>query len=103
MEIVLLWFLSMAAMGNEINQQHTKIDHQHQQIQTMARQSELNQKWIKDLEIWVFDVDTQLQVLESIAIKQASAHSSFYAGQQVKNRKMREAIEAAVKEANDSQ
>ena len=86
----------MAAMGNEIDQQQL-------QIETMAHQYEQNQKWIKDLEIWVFDVNTKLQVLEGTSISQAGAHSSFYAGQQAKNKEMREAIEAVVKQVNDSQ
>ena len=71
MEIAVLWFLSMVAMNTEIESNKAAVEEL--QVEVI-----INQKWIKDLENWNND-------LEATVIKQAAAHSAFYAGQQLKN------------------
>ena len=71
MEVIVLWFLSMVAMNTEIEKNKAEITDL--QVEVVV-----NQKWIKDLEQWNSD-------LEATVIKQAAAHSAFYAGQQIKN------------------
>ena len=71
MEVIVLWFLSMVAMNTEIEKNKAEITDL--QVEVVV-----NQKWIKDLENWNSD-------LEATVIKQAAAHSAFYAGQQIKN------------------
>ena len=71
MEVIVLWFLSMVAMNTEIESNKAAIEEL--QVEVI-----INQKWIKDLENWNND-------LEATVIKQAAAHSAFYAGQQIKN------------------
>ena len=71
MEVIVLWFLSMVAMNTEIEKNKAEITDL--QVEVVV-----NQKWIKDLESWNSD-------LEATVIKQAAAHSAFYAGQQIKN------------------
>ena len=79
MEIAVLWFLSMVALNTEIEK--NKADITELQVEVV-----LNQKWISDLEKWNSD-------LETTAIKQAAAHSAFYAGQQSKNDAAQDDIE----------
>ena len=79
MEIVVIWFLSMMAMNTEIEKNKAEITDL--QVEVV-----LNQKWIRDLEEWNSD-------LEATAIKQAAAHSAFYAAQQIKNEKFEQSIE----------
>jgi len=71
MEIAVLWFLSMVAINTEVENNKATIMELEQEVA-------LNEKWIKDLEKWNGD-------LEAMGIKTAAAHSSFYAGQQIKN------------------
>lgn len=71
MEIAVLWFLSMVAINTEVENNKATIMELEQEVI-------INQKWIKDLENWNSD-------LEATVIKQAAAHSAFYAGQQIKN------------------
>ena len=71
MEIAVLWFLSMVAINTEVESNKAT-------IMELKQEVALNQKWIGDLEEWN-------SVLESMGIKTAAAHSSFYAGQQIKN------------------
>jgi hypothetical protein len=71
MEIAVLWFLSMVAINTEVENNKATIMELEQEVA-------LNEKWIKDLEEWNSD-------LEAMGIKTAAAHSSFYAGQQIKN------------------
>ena len=79
MEIVAIWFLSMVALGNEIDKNANTIVKLEQEVV-------LNEKWIKDLETWNANLENQ-------AVKQAGAHSSFYAGQQLKNVKINKTID----------
>jgi hypothetical protein len=57
---------------------NTEVENNKATIMELEQEVALNEKWIKDLEEWNSD-------LEAMGIKTAAAHSSFYAGQQIKN------------------
>lgn len=69
MEWTVILFMTVVGLGNTIDRHQDQID---------ALESRLDQ-------------------VESIQLKQAGAHASFYAGQQLTNNELREAIEDAVK------
>lgn len=66
-------------IGSEINK---NID----RIQDLQAQVILQDKYLKDLEGWV-------DVLDTRSMKQAAAHSSFYANQQLDNEQTEKALE----------
>lgn len=79
MEIAVLWFLSMVAMGNEVEKTNESVQMLEAEVITLQIQNDI-----------VFDT---LEDHETTIIKTAAAHSSFYAAQQVKNEQYEQSIE----------
>lgn len=65
MEVAVIWFLSMIAMGSEINNQQAQIDQ-------LSEEVELNNKWIHDLENWNDDQD---QAIIELQVQHAAAQA----------------------------
>jgi len=78
MEIAVLWLLSMMAMSNEVEKANDNIRMLEAEVVTLHIQNEI-----------VLDT---LEDHEGTIIRTAGAHSSFYAGQQVKNEDYEESI-----------
>lgn len=69
MEWALILFMTVVGLGNTIDKHQDQID----------------------------VLEKRLDQVDSIQLKQAGAHSAFYAGQQLTNDELREAIDNAVK------
>ena len=79
MEIAVLWFLSMVAMGNEVEKTNESVRMLEAEVITLQIQNDI-----------IFDT---LEDHEQTILKTAGAHSAFYAGQQVKNENFEQSIE----------
>jgi len=72
MEVAIIWLMSMFALDNE--------------IQTVRADNHV-------LETEVYVLENELQQTDGVAMKTATAHSAFYANQQVMNDRMNDNIE----------
>ena len=72
MEVAIIWLMSMFALDNE--------------IQTVRTDNHV-------LETEVSVLESELQQTDGVAMKTATAHSAFYANQQVMNDRMNDKIE----------
>ena len=79
MEIAVLWFLSMVAMGNEVEKTNESVRMLEAEVITLQIQNDI-----------IFDT---LEDHEKTILKTAGAHSAFYAAQQIKNENFEQSIE----------
>jgi hypothetical protein len=84
MEVIVFWFLSMAAMNSEIEKTNGQVRLLEAEVITLQIQNDI-----------VLDT---LEDHEHTILKTAGAHSSFYAGQQLKNETFKESIDLLIEE-----
>ena len=92
MEVAIIWFLSMVVMNVEIENGQERINDLTAEVFSLEvdnaeleNQIELNGKWIRDVENWNEDLETQ-------DLRQATAHSAFYARQKLDNKIIEDVI-----------
>jgi len=96
MELAVIFFLTVAGLGNEINKTNDRVD-------ALETQVQLQDKWIQDLENWNAEQDEEAQIHYMMSLKLAAAHSAFYAGQQLENDKINMQIEQILKDLQSQQ
>ena len=69
MEIAIFWFLSMVALGTEIENKQAEIDQ-------MSEELVLHDKWIRDNENWSADLEQSIETLEEGFISLSAKHSA---------------------------
>ena len=85
--IVLAWFLTLVTLDNEIQGKQTQID-------MLMAESALRDYTIDNMETSIDDMENTIFNHNGAIVKTATAHSAFYAGQQLKNDEVNERLDA---------